>query len=95
MHSFCELAPKLVTGGQYLLSEVFCQDPLERYFSKQRHRGEGNENPTVAQFFNNSAILMQRQHIRSDLTTTNVEPSTSELTPMASALQPLPKRRHK
>ena len=95
MHSFCELAPNLITGGQYLLSEVFCQDPLERYFSKQRHCGGGNENPTVAQFYTNSAILMQRQQIRSDLTTVNVEPNTSTLAPTASARQPLPKRHHK
>lgn len=77
------------------MSEVFSQDPLERYFSKQRHREEGNENPTVTQFYTNSAILMQRQQIRSDLTTMNVEPTTSRSTPTASALQPLPKRRHK
>ena len=90
MHSFCELAPKLITEGQYLLSEVFFQDPLERYFSKQRHRWEGNEIPTVAQFYTNSAIIMQRQQIRSDLATMNVEPTTSTLAPTASALQPLP-----
>ena len=34
-------------SGRYLLSEVFSQDPVEGYFSKQRHRGGGNENPTV------------------------------------------------
>lgn len=46
--SFCELVPKLVSNSsRYLLSEVFSQDPIERYFNKQRHRGGGNENPTV------------------------------------------------
>ena len=49
----------------------------------------------VTQFCTNSAILVQRQQIRSDLTTMTVEPSTSASTPMVSALQPLPKRRHK
>ena len=93
--SFCELAPKLISGGQYLLSEVFCQDPLERYFSKQRHRGGGNDDPTVTQFNTNSAILMQRQQVRSDLTTVNVEPSNSASTSMASAYEPLPKRRRR
>ena len=45
--SFCALAPTLIKeSGRYLLSEVFCQDPIEHYFSKQRHRGGGNENPT-------------------------------------------------
>ena len=92
VHSFCELAPKLITGGHYLLSEAFSQDPSERYFSKQRHRGGGNENATVAQFYNNATILTQRQQIRSDLTTMNVEPSVSSSIPTPSALQPLPKR---
>ena len=38
--SFTELGPQLlmVPGVNYLLSEVFSQDPLERYFSRQRHR---------------------------------------------------------
>ena len=94
MYSFCELAPKLISEDKYLLSEVFCQDPLERYFSKLRHREGGNENPTVAQFYNNSAILMQRQQVRSDLTTMNIEP-TSVSTLTSSALQPLPERHRK
>lgn len=90
--SFCALAPILIKKtGRYLLSEVFCQDPIERYFSKQRHRGGGNENPTVSQFHSNSAILAQRQQIGSTLKTINVEPST--LDTMQSAYQPLPKRR--
>ena len=48
--SFCELDLMLIrNSGRYLLSEVFSQDPVERYFSKQR-RGGGNENLTVEQF---------------------------------------------
>ena len=48
--SFCELALMLIrNSGSYLLSEVFSQDPVERYFSKQC-RGGGNENLTVEQF---------------------------------------------
>ena len=46
--------------NHYILSEVFCQNPIERYFSKQRHREGGNENPTVDQFHSNSAILVQQ-----------------------------------
>ena len=81
----------LVKTGNYLLSEVLCQDPLERYFSRQRHRGGGNENPTVAQFHSNSDILVQLQQVKSDLRTMNVKPSDSTcITP--SACQPLPKR---
>jgi len=49
MLSFSELSPKLlnIPNVKYLLSEVFSQDPLERYFSKQRHCGGSNENPTA------------------------------------------------
>ena len=73
MKSFCELGPKLIRqSGCYLLTEVFCQDPLERYFSKQRHRGGGNDNPTVEQFRHNSAILHHRQLIGCELKTMNV-----------------------
>ena len=72
--SFCELAPKLVSNSShYLLSEVFSQDPMERYFSKKGHRGGGDENPTVQQFRINSAILMQQQQLSDDLKTMNVQ----------------------
>ena len=57
------------TIREFRLSEVFSQDPVERYFSKQRHRGGGNENPTVEQLRVNAAILMQQQQIRHDLKT--------------------------
>ena len=93
MNSFCALAPNLIKKtGRYILSEVFCQDPIERYFSKQRHRGGGNENPTVDQFHCNSAILMQRQQVGSVLKTMNVEPKNSDVNPDLAS-QPLPKRR--
>ena len=87
--------PILLKGtGRYVLSEVFCQDPIERYFSKQRHRGGGNENPTIDQFHSNSAILVQRQQVGSALKTMNVEPKDSDVNP-GSASEPLPKRRRR
>ena len=59
--SFTELAPKLLAlpGADYLLSEVFSQDPLERYFSKQRHRGGSNENPLASQVPFNASVRMR------------------------------------
>ena len=59
--------------NHYILSEVFCQDPIERYFSKQQHREGGNENPIVDQFHSNSAILVQQQQVGSVLKTMKVE----------------------
>ena len=97
--SFCELCPTLIrqTGpGTYILSEVFCQDPLERYFSQQRHRGGSNDNPTVQQFRQNSQILMQQQQVRCELKTMNVEPAHAECSQVLfQSLQSLPKRPRK
>ena len=92
MNSFTELAPQLleVPGINYLLSEVFSQDPLERYFSRQRHRGGSNENPTAFQVPFNAATLVQQQSVYQDLKTMSIETSVHQADMTAS--QPLPKR---
>ena len=93
--SFCELAPELIrNSGRYLLSEVFSQDPVERYFSKQRHRGGGNENPTVGQFQTNAAILMQQQQTHHDLKSMNIMPDKRNV-PSMPIDEPLSKRTRK
>lgn len=63
VNSFTELGPKLlkIPGIKYRSSKVFSRDPLECYFSKQRHRGGGNENPTVHEFRTNMATLIHQQ----------------------------------
>lgn len=93
MKSFSELGQKLLRlpGVQYLLSEVFSQDPLERYFSRQRHRGGSNDNPTALQVPYNAATLVQQQAIYRDLKTMSVEADlTSSKLDVVS--QPLRKR---
>jgi len=77
---------------QYLLSEVFSQDSLEKYFARQRHRGGGADNPTVEQFRENTATLIQQQCVFKDLKTMNVQSDNND-TQFSSACQPLPKRR--
>ena len=54
-----EMIPFLlkVKGVKYVLTEKFCQDPLESFFGKQRMHGGSNDNPTVAAFLKNSASL--------------------------------------
>lgn len=54
-----EMIPFLlkVKGVKYILTEKFCQDPLESFFGKQRMHGGSNDNPTVAAFLKNSASL--------------------------------------
>jgi len=48
-------------GFKFLLSECFTQDPLEAFFSMQRQRGGGSDNPTALQFtYNTSSLRIQR-----------------------------------
>ena len=93
MKSFIELGPLLLRQQdvKYLLSEVFNQDPLEKYFSRQRHRGGGAENPTVEEFKENTATLIQQQCIYKDLKTMNIEAHATP-TDLSVVCQPLPKR---
>ena len=57
--SFVEVTEMLlsVPGVQFLLSEKFCQDPLESYFGKQRYRGGSSDNPSVKEFIDNAVSL--------------------------------------
>jgi len=50
--SFVEMARFILRqpGVKFLLSERFCQDPVEVFFGHQRAKGGRNENPTVEQF---------------------------------------------
>ena len=93
MKSFCEVAPKLLSADDihYLLSEVFSQDSLEAYFSRQRHCGGKCDNPSVDQFLKSTATLVQQREVYRDLKTMNVKRQ------LASNLcsEPLPKRRKK
>ena len=75
-----------------MLSEVFSQDPLERYFSRQRHCGGSNDNPTAHQVPYNAAILVQQQSMYRDLRTMNVQ-SDQEVPQSHIAVQHLRKRK--
>lgn len=92
VNSFTELGPELLKldGVEYLLSEVFSQDPLERYFSKQRHRGGSCDNPTAKQVPYNASTLVQQKSMYRDLKTMNVE--AEEEQNLAAASAPLRKR---
>ena len=93
VHSFCELGPKLLSsyGFKYLLSEVFSQDPLEAYFSRQRHKGGACDNPSAQQFFFNTVSLVQQGEVYRDLKTMNVKSTTNSID-FSSCDKPLPKR---
>lgn len=58
VHSFIALSKTLFDEGvSFILSEKFCQDPLEEYFVKQRMRLGCNDNPTLEQYNFNTLAL--------------------------------------
>ena len=77
---------------KYILSEVFSQDPLEAYFSRQRHKGGSSDNPSVQQFHYNTVSLVQQGDIYRDLKTMNVSCSSNNLT-QSTCDAPLLKRK--
>ena len=47
--------------SSYVLSERFCQDPLENWFRRQRCLGSRKDNPSMVDFgYNNNAIRKQK-----------------------------------
>lgn len=48
-------------GMEYVLTERFCQDPVEEYFGCQRKIGRRSDNPDIRMFgYNNNTIRIQR-----------------------------------
>lgn len=62
VNSIIEVTKFLISEGlEFVLSEKFCQDPLEEYFGHQRARGRYSDNPTVQSFgYNDLTIAAQR-----------------------------------
>ena len=48
--------------AKYVLTERFCQHPLENWFSRQRSLGSRKDNPSMPDFgYNNNAIRNQKR----------------------------------
>lgn len=48
-------------GMDYVLTERFCQDPVEEFFGKQGQVGRRSDNPEMNQFgYNSNAIRIER-----------------------------------
>ena len=62
VHSVIEEIKFLLQEGmEFVLTERFCQDPVEEYFGKQRKIGRRSENPDIRMFgYNNNTIRIQR-----------------------------------
>lgn len=97
-HSFIELTEYLfsIHGVKSFLSERVSQDPLEKYFGRQRQRGGVNENPTVAEVLKNAQALRVINSIDVDTGAGNTR-GTNGKPPVIGkkSCEPLPKRRYK
>lgn len=64
VYSLVEVTQYLLnTGMDFVLSNKFCQDPLEEYFGKQRSMGRCSDNPTVERFgYNSNKVRINRSN---------------------------------
>ena len=46
-----------IPGVEVFMSNMICQDPIEKFFGQQRQRGGAHENPNVAEFIKNTQAL--------------------------------------
>lgn len=92
--SFVEVARYLLRqpGVKFLLSEKFCQDPLEEFFGHQRAKGGRNDNPTVQQFCKNTVSLRVQGSTALKLSRGNCRKRPGDNT-ITVDNAPLPKRR--
>ena len=62
VHSVIEATKFLLQEGmEFVLTERFCQDPVEEYFGKQRKIGRRSDNPDIRMFgYINNTIRIQR-----------------------------------
>ena len=62
VHSTIECTKFLLQEGmEFVLTERFCQDPMEEYFGNQRKLGRRSDNPDIHQFgYNANTIRIQR-----------------------------------
>ena len=52
----------LTKGVEYVLTERFCQDPVEEYFGNQRKLGRRSDNPDMFTFgYNTNTLQIQRE----------------------------------
>ena len=49
---------------KYVLTERFCQDPLENWFGRQRSLGSKKDNPSMVDFWYNNNAIRNQKHFR-------------------------------
>ena len=62
VHSAVEVTKFLLQEGfEFVLTERFCQDPVEEYFGGQQKLGRRSDNPDIKTFgYNSNVLRMQR-----------------------------------
>ena len=77
VYSFIDLIKYLfkIPGVKSFLSELICQDKLEKFFGRQRQRGATNENPNVSQLLKNNQVLRVVNSIRIETSKRNTHGS--------------------
>ena len=78
-------------GVKFINARVFCQDPIEQYFSKLRSRGGGSTNPNVSQVLHSQRSI----HVQGNIgVKKNYRGNTEvETESMTITNEPLPKRK--
>ena len=81
----------LSEGTKFINARVFCQDPIEQFFGKQRGRGGGSTNPNVKKFFENTRTI----HLKGNLGLRKYRGNAQEVIDEEEGIsyEPLPKRR--
>lgn len=82
-----------IPGVKSFLSEQISQDPLEKYFGRQRQRGGVNENPTCQEFLQNNNALRMVNSITIETHKGNVRDNDCSMALPKISAEPLPKRR--
>ena len=93
VYSFIEFVPFLFTipGVTSFLSEKVSQDPLEKFFGRQRLCGGVNDNPNVSQFLKTNQALRVINSVDFNLVTGNCRGSNAVELPGEENSKPLKK----
>jgi hypothetical protein len=93
VNSIVELVSFLINSNvSYVLTERFCQDPLENYFGQQRSIGKRKDNPSLFDFgFNDNTI--RNQHIFHPIAGNCLNINESNRTTIKESMSRIPRRK--
>ncbi|XP_056004110.1 uncharacterized protein LOC125653769 [Ostrea edulis] len=85
----------LQQGVPYVLSNVFCQDPLEEHFGRHRGLGTRHDNPTIHQFgYQENQLRIQRSLAFNFVPKGNTAGRAGEKRPIVITNSPLKRLKH-